>query len=190
MYNINSGYVGSSMSVRAYSAREYGYKPRSDWSKSAITVAVKDCYGLDVSKMSRNFIFAHFVEYKEWHHVGKYFQKVDFYGLKDLDDGDLEGIIKEWEAQKALPKEAKPKANIVFGVATWTEWVGRYKRWKRPETVSYFGYVKNGIFRSFFNFGDYKRVFSFEEKDLLEAKRYYRSKRGSLKGFKAYVDSL
>lgn len=202
MFN-KKGYIGNSMSIRAFIAKtESDYHPKSKWDKNKIIFAIVEFYKIDVaklSKMSKQFLFDKFFEYKEWHHMGKYFQEVDFYGLNEsLSNDDVIAIFEEWEVQKALKKSAvknpKDPPKIVFGVASWKEFeqvYGTYgKKYWSCSTESAFGYVKNKVFHKLCNNRFSKRVFEFQEKPLIEAKREYKKLKGSLKGFKAYVESL
>lgn len=64
--NANSGYVGYSMSIRAYQAREAGELPKTDF---------KRIYGIDPSK---------YISHSSWHHTSKHFNKTYFYSIAEL----------------------------------------------------------------------------------------------------------
>ena len=86
-----SGYVGSSMSVRAACAYSNGEMPKSKWTKRRMLDAISDycdTFGMvmddSVRKMRKDELFEEFFEWKEWHHTGKYANRTDFYGLDEV----------------------------------------------------------------------------------------------------------
>lgn len=89
-YN-QSGYVGQSMSKRAVWAYEDGEMPKSKWTKRAMIAAITDfceeedldAGSLNLSKRLKNDIFEDLLEWKAWHHTGKYAQETDFYGVNE-----------------------------------------------------------------------------------------------------------
>ena len=96
-YGSNSGYIGRRMSVRAQEAYEDGEMPMSKWTKAAILEAIEEyaysedinLKGVDLQKLTRSELLDAFIEYKSWHHTGKYYNRTDFYGLKELEASDL-----------------------------------------------------------------------------------------------------
>lgn len=90
--DVNSGYVGYSMSLRAMEAYEDGEMPKSKWSKKAMLGAiygqVEDEVNADefmdwVSRMKKDEMFDDFFENSSWHHTSKYFNETDFYAVNE-----------------------------------------------------------------------------------------------------------
>lgn len=84
------GYVGASMSVRAKAAYESGEMPMSKWTRSAIISAIKDycfdfdlAYNPDIESMSRAELAEVYLEYKSWHHTGRFARETEFFGLNE-----------------------------------------------------------------------------------------------------------
>lgn len=130
-----SGYVGTSMSVRAVEAYEDGYMPLSKWTKKAILAEVASVYGAEVAtyvqSWSKDFLAKTFLEYKEWHHTGKFATETDFYGIREeLDKKEILATVPP--AKEKKPKEESKK----FAVVIYSEWErkSRYGRW---HTVTY-----------------------------------------------------
>ena len=85
-----SGYIGSSMSVRAAEAYANGEKPLYKWSKEAILKAVREyCFEFDLkfdgslNAASKKELVERFIEYKSWHHTGAGLHETEFYGLNE-----------------------------------------------------------------------------------------------------------
>lgn len=85
-----SGYVGASMSVRAKAAYESGEMPMSKWTRGAIISAIKDycadfdlAYNPDIESMSRAELAEAYLEYKSWHHTGRFARETEFFGLNE-----------------------------------------------------------------------------------------------------------
>lgn len=84
------GYVGASMSVRAKAAYESGEMPMSKWTRGAIISAIKDycadfdlAYNPEIESMSRAKLAETYLEYKSWHHTGRYARETEFFGLNE-----------------------------------------------------------------------------------------------------------
>lgn len=84
------GYVGASMSVRAKAAYESGEMPMSKWTRGAIISAIKDycadfdlAYNPDIESMSRTELADAYLEYKSWHHTGRFARETEFFGLNE-----------------------------------------------------------------------------------------------------------
>lgn len=104
-YDMNSGYVGWSMSVSAEEAYENGEMPRSKWTKKAMVAFMQgypDSYDMvltiDPNKYTKDELFKQFFEYKGWHHTSKFCNETSFYGLD-------EGVI--WEVMRDMTEEEK-----------------------------------------------------------------------------------
>lgn len=88
-YNQN-GYVGCSMSENAARAYSFGEMPKSKWTKRRMLEEIASyCEMFDVKmdesvkSLKKEELFWRFFEWKSWHHVGKYANEVDFYGLNE-----------------------------------------------------------------------------------------------------------
>lgn len=84
------GYVGASMSVRAQEAYESGEMPISKWTRGAIISAIKDycadfdlAYDPKIETMSRAKLAEAYLEYKSWHHTGRFARETEFFGLNE-----------------------------------------------------------------------------------------------------------
>lgn len=80
-----AGYVGTSMSVRARAAYESGEMPMSKWTRGAIISAIKDycddfdlAYDSKIESMTRAQLADRYLEYKSWHHTGRFARGTDF----------------------------------------------------------------------------------------------------------------
>jgi len=107
-----SGYVGSSMSVRAAEAYSDGKKPLSKWSKADILEAARGEGASDelierLAKRSLSDLRASALFSSEWHHTSKFLNETDFYEIKDLED--LEEIPSE---KKVLVNVAKVEKGL------------------------------------------------------------------------------
>lgn len=84
------GYVETSMSVRAQAAYESGEMPMSKWTRGAIISAIKDycadfdlAYDPKIETMSRAKLAETYLEYKSWHHTGRFARETEFFGLNE-----------------------------------------------------------------------------------------------------------
>ena len=84
------GYVGASMSVRTRQAYESGEMPMSKWTRPAIISAIKDycadfdlAYNPEIESMSRAKLAEAYLEYKSWHHTGRFGRETEFFGLNE-----------------------------------------------------------------------------------------------------------
>lgn len=110
MMDVNSGYIGYSMSRRAAEAYEDGEKPRSKWTKKAMIAAIKDaCDDLDlaydpaIEKMKNDELFHTFLYNSSWHHTGKFFNETDFYAI---DEDALADRFPEMSDRQIAEREA------------------------------------------------------------------------------------
>lgn len=85
-----AGYVGASMSVRARAAYESGEMPMSKWTRKAIISAIKEycdefdlAYNSDIESMTRAQLADAYLEYKSWHHTGRFARGTEFFGLDE-----------------------------------------------------------------------------------------------------------
>lgn len=85
-----SGYAGASMSVRARQTYESGEMPMSKWTRGAIISAIKDycadfdlAYNPEIESKSRTQLVGDYLEYKSWHHTGRFARETEFFGLNE-----------------------------------------------------------------------------------------------------------
>ena len=127
MMDVNSGYIGHSMSRRAAEAYEDGEMPKSKWSKKAMVAAIQSycdefdmLFDPDVLKgMRKDEVFEQFFHKSSWHHTSKFFNETDFYKLdEDAVSGSfrpmtdtevaerdavrIQDIEKEWAEREAM----------------------------------------------------------------------------------------
>ena len=89
--DVNSGYIGHSMSRRAAEAYEDGEMPKSKWTKKAMVAAIQSyCdefdmfFDPDVLKgIRKDDMFERFFHKSSWHHTSKFFNETDFYKLDE-----------------------------------------------------------------------------------------------------------
>lgn len=127
MMDVNSGYIGHSMSRRAAEAYEDGEMPKSKWTKKAMVAAIQSyCdefdmfFDPDVLKgMRKDEVFERFFHESSWHHTSKFFNETDFYKLDEdavcgsfrpmtdtevaeRDAVRIQDIEKEWAEREAM----------------------------------------------------------------------------------------
>ena len=85
-----AGYVGASMSVCARQAYESGEMPMSKWTRGTIISAIKDycadfdlAYNPEIESKSRTQLVGDYLEYKSWHHTGRFARETEFFGLNE-----------------------------------------------------------------------------------------------------------
>lgn len=110
------------MSVNATNAYAEEKEPLSKWTKTKIVKAMLDInWDLDeklVGRLSKQSLVDEFLEYKEWHHTGKFYQCTDFYGLnenkvEELTNEELkELIIKHTPTEKEKELARTKKAQV------------------------------------------------------------------------------
>lgn len=125
--DVNSGYIGHSMSRRAAEAYEDGEMPKSKWTKKAMVAAIQAyCdefdmfFAPDVLKgMHKDEVFERFFHESSWHHTSKFFNETDFYKLDEdavcgsfrpmnptevaeRDTVRRQAIEKEWAEREAM----------------------------------------------------------------------------------------
>ena len=101
MFNVNSGYIGHSRSVRSSEALDQFEIPLSHFNRKHINDFLieleDDDVSFDLSDENRKFlerlsvsnwkyIAKHYDLATSWHHTGKYFQETDHYSLYYLVD--------------------------------------------------------------------------------------------------------
>lgn len=129
--NMNNGYVGWSMSVRAQEAYDEGEMPLSKWSKSVLLDVIheyKDCNELDfdielLKKITLKTLKDRFLKYSSWHHTSKFCNCTDFYAIDEdaideLTDDKIKEIIDDEKNEKRREKEWKKRLEKETSKAT------------------------------------------------------------------------
>lgn len=111
MMDVNSGYIGHSMSRRAAEAYEDGEMPKSKWSKKAMVAAIQSycdefdmLFDPDVLKgMRKDEVFEQFFHKSSWHHTSKFFNETDFY---KLDEDAVSGSFRPMTDTEVAERDA------------------------------------------------------------------------------------
>ncbi len=130
MFNINNGYIGSSMSVRAKACYDNDVKPLSKWSKSDILnyLSNDQIRQIKDNKITLKALKSYLLSYDSWHHSSSYFNKVDFYCIDtdNIEGFNIEDLKAINEDIKKEEKQAKEKALKGYKIALvdYIEWAG------------------------------------------------------------------
>lgn len=181
MFNMNNGYVGYSMSVRAQEAYENGEMPMSKWSKGVLLEVIneyKEDMELDfdvelLKKLTLKTLKDKFLRYSSWHHTSKFCNCTDFYAIDEdmldkLTNDNIENMIIEQKEDRKREKEWKKRLENETTQAT-KDFIADinengyevsnsfhyYKRGRKPTCRD----VENGL-ENFFEKGE-KRLFKF-----------------------------
>lgn len=90
-------YKSYSMSYNAANAYNYGYKPKSKWTKKTMLESLQEWLEIESDyneniitasiaifrKWKKDKIFGLLFDYKESHHTGKFYNLTDFYGIDE-----------------------------------------------------------------------------------------------------------
>ena len=144
MTDMNKGYSGYSMSVRALEAYEDGEAPKSKWTKDMMVAAIaEELQNIDryddslmetVEKFPTWYLFRTYFYSTSWHHTSKYCNETVFYGIdesavKDLADnpsGDIADCASLTEARKAYRQAQKLTDSVIRpGLAANAAYHGR-----------------------------------------------------------------
>lgn len=138
MFNHNSGYSGSSMSLRAVDAYENGEMPLSKWRKTDILNGIADIDPQKAEKLKKvkvNILKEKLLVCSSWHHTSNHFNKTKFYSIDTdyvemLTDKDIEKLLDEGKtkAEKEIFLE-----NKYLGKIKYLEWSGTRKHPKAEE---------------------------------------------------------
>ena len=128
--NMNSGYVGYSMSVRAEEAYECGEMPLSKWSKRGILAAVEELRPEMVKALARlnlRELHLYALQYTSWHHTSKHPNRTDFYAINE--DFVMEVTLERIEeiVDQREKKETTPPPERKLGDIYYLEWGGTKK---------------------------------------------------------------
>lgn len=127
--NLNSGYSGYAMSIRAVEAYENGEKPLSKWSKGDIIDAISDIdkeKAAAFSKVRLPILKDTVLRRSSWHHTSNRCNATDFYKVDEtvIEEMSLEEIM-ELSSVKSEPE--KPASNKYKGHISYLEWSGTRK---------------------------------------------------------------
>lgn len=111
MMDVNSGYIGYSMSRRAAEAYEDGEMPKSKWTNKAMVAAIQSyCDEFDMlfdpdllKGMHKDEVFERFFYESSWHHTSKFFNETDFY---KLDEDAVCGSFRPMNPTEVAEREA------------------------------------------------------------------------------------
>lgn len=157
MMNVNSGYIGHSMSRRAAEAYELGEMPKSKWTKKAMVTAIQSyCDEFDMSfdpdvlkGMRKDDMFERFFYKSSWHHTSKFFNETDFYKLdEDAVCGSFRPMTDAEVAERdALRRQAIEEERAVREAmrAAEIEQLNRHRAYREehgfaPDTVAAFAH--------------------------------------------------
>lgn len=157
MMDVNSGYIGHSMSRRAAEAYEDGEMPNSKWTKKAMVAAIQSyCDEFDMSfdpdvlkGMRKDDMFERFFHKSSWHHTSKFFNETDFYKLdEDAVCGSFRPMTDAEVAERdALHRQAIEEERAVREAmrAARIEQLDRHRAYREehgfaPDTVAAFAH--------------------------------------------------
>ena len=98
MTNMNSGYVGFSMSINAREAYQNNEMPISKWTKAVMLESINEIAEAHKMELPANFIKLtaaelreNFLQYSGYHHTSKYANRTEFYNI------DVREVLKMTE---------------------------------------------------------------------------------------------
>ncbi len=132
-----AGYYNYSMSNNAVWAYENGEMPLSKWNKAAILEACGDKAEM-LKPLTVAELRAEFLINSSWHHTSKHYNRTDFYmidieKINEITNEDVAAIIARRQPKK---KAAKVEKKTVKAEVTYTVWVGQYRNYRRPKTIT------------------------------------------------------
>ena len=154
MYDVNSGYIGYSRSVRSQEALDQFEIPLSHFNRKLINDFLinleDDDVSFELSNENRSFlesfsvsnwkyIAKHYDLATSWHHTGKYFQETEHYSLYNLVEFTIENKDKILTDIKNCKSNT---VNISFGYIEVQVWGGSRKRPKFEGYETRTGIVK------------------------------------------------
>ena len=144
-----SGYIGSSRSIRAKEAYNDGEMPLSKWTKEILIEAIAEAYGEaraeKAQKVSTADLRASFLEWSSLHHTSKYANRTYFYSLADLSASEASQLLNQLrqKGRKNKEKEEKKEDKFSFLVLTREKNISLYRKWPKWKAFSYFCILKN-----------------------------------------------
>ncbi len=120
-----TGYFNHSMSNNALAAYTDGLRPISKWTKKDLITQVlgyENCVftRADLESCSLQALKHYLLQYEEWHHTSKHFNRTSFYGI-NLENAANLTILEAMKAYK--PCEAT-KPGSYKGEIKFEEWIG------------------------------------------------------------------
>lgn len=148
MMDVNSGYIGHSMSRRAAEAYEDGEMPNSKWTKKAMVAAIQSyCDEFDMSfdpdvlkGMRKDDMFERFFHKSSWHHTSKFFNETDFYKLdEDAVCGSFRPMPRSPSAMRCIDRPSRKRGPCarpcgLRGLSSWTVIVHTERSMDSPPT--------------------------------------------------------
>lgn len=130
-YDWNAG-----MSNNAVAAYENGEMPKSKWTKEAFYDAISSMASTEVadilSKIPASVKKDYFLAKTSWHHTGKYYNRTDFYSLKDAFDGmtaeEAQAIVDAYKSYDGRIKAYESERERIQAKDEFeaTSWDGKY----------------------------------------------------------------
>lgn len=120
------GYIGYSMSERAYQAYKSGEKPRSKWTKTDLIDSVtsfNEYTEEDLKPFSTEVLKRYFLTWCSWHHTGKLYNETSFYDI-DEDKAAKRDMDSLTEMADLVAGETRKEKTLVKAHIYWEEWEG------------------------------------------------------------------
>ena len=178
-------YINQSMSLRAFEAFKSGEAPLTDWKKESIIECLEDsnCYSKSeieqISKYSLKVLKDIFLKCSSWHHMGKYYNKVDFYAI-EIPAVNFEILEKMLESAKSLNSEkAKAKEETKKVYVTFEENISKYRNYPNFQKFKKYAIQKGNWF--FFEDGSKKKA---DGKHILKVEEFPKAPKGTAEIFK------
>lgn len=189
MLNANRGYVGYSMSVRAYDAYENGEKPWSKWTKALLLEAL-EAEGVDVSQLAdvdAEVLRREFLIDSSWHHTSSYFNATSFYSVKSDPEFSVAELLAESErvrAERRVKRDERRMVPVEKAYIEYGEWTGT-RNHPRLVTRRAYALVRGGW--AWLEDGSRK---SLAGKHCSVVERYGRAPRGTATTFAAIARNM
>lgn len=172
--DMNSGYVGYSMSVRAAEAYESGERPLSRWTKKEIVSEISDYLELKndadyeekiklIKKIKVKTLKGSFLYESSWHHTSSYCNATSFYSIdfEKVDETTLDDLRSMLDSDKE-DKDSVEEVKEFLGEIRYLEWSGTRAHPKATDKV-----LENVIIQEkgcFYHVFDKKRKFIMRKK--------------------------
>jgi hypothetical protein len=135
MMNMNSGYSGWSMSLRACDAYADGEMPKSKWTKAAMVAAINEWCDeqgrtptIDVTKLKKDELFTRFFICSSWHHTSKFCNATDFYSIDECELEDYSRPASSEELQEREEARAARLREEAEKNREYSKWLAAYKK--------------------------------------------------------------
>ena len=145
-----AGYHGYSMSNNAVMAYEDGEKPLSKWSKKAIIESIENNTDIklqvsinELNKLNVSELREACLRNSSWHHTSNHYNETQFFEIEveKVNEITADSISKIISNRKPVEKPQEYEAEAYI-----TEWVGNYRRYRKPVTTKVKGIVKGNWF--------------------------------------------